>query len=417
MELVTFLYGELTYARHQAGGESSGQLDFEPREQSAHAPLGLLIRTGQRMVPVVVLASSLALPCWAAIAPTVSTNTFYVQHLLRENGFHPGDIDGVAGQRTREAILAAQKFYGLEPDGVVGPATLTALESRAAAVIQEDVSVQQLQRLLQQRGFYRGTIDGVIGPETRGAIMAAQRHYGLETDGIAGTKTLEALQQDRSPAVTAPSPTGDANVLRHQTLLKNRGLYLGPLDGLLGPQTKSAILAFQKANGLEPDGIVGAATLAALQQEPSASASTPDRNTIANLQNLLRDRKFYQGDITGILGAKTIAAIRAAEAQYGLASTGQPSAALTAALETGAPPKLRPPTQSSPPTQITELQQLLKQRGFYVGQVDGRSSAELTSAILRAQNFYKVLPANGQPTPDLIARLKQDPFQPENDAQ
>jgi peptidoglycan hydrolase-like protein with peptidoglycan-binding domain len=365
-----------------------------------------------------VMASTVVLPSWGAIAPSVSTNTFYVQHLLRENGFHPGDIDGVAGKRTREAIIAAQRFYGLEPDGIVGPATLVALESRAAAVIREDVSVQQLQRLLQARGFYRGPIDGVIGPETRGAIVAAQRHYGLETDGIAGSRTLEALRQERPSTAAAPSPrpTGDPEVLRYQTLLRDRNFYRGPLDGLLGIQTQEAITAFQKANGLEPDGIVGPNTLAALQQSAATPTPTPERSAIANLQNLLRDRNFYRGEITGILGPNTIAAIRAAENQYGLPATGQPSAALTAALETSAlpaPPARASVRQPAPTDQITELQQLLKQRGFYVGQVDGRTSSELTSAILRAQNFYKVLPANGRPSPELLSRLKQDSFKPE----
>lgn len=46
-----------------------------------------------------------------------------------------------------------------------------------------------------------------------------------------------------------------------QTALKNSGFYKGQIDGKLGPQTKEAIKAFQKANGLKADGIVGKRTL------------------------------------------------------------------------------------------------------------------------------------------------------------
>ena len=45
-----------------------------------------------------------------------------------------------------------------------------------------------------------------------------------------------------------------------ETALKNSGFYKGQIDGKLGPQTKEAIKAFQKANGLKADGIVGKRT-------------------------------------------------------------------------------------------------------------------------------------------------------------
>lgn len=35
-----------------------------------------------------------------------------------------------------------------------------------------------------------------------------------------------------------------------QQVLKDKGFYSGPIDGVYGPQTGDAIRAFQKANGL-----------------------------------------------------------------------------------------------------------------------------------------------------------------------
>ena len=45
-----------------------------------------------------------------------------------------------------------------------------------------------------------------------------------------------------------------------QSRLAGLGYYTGDIDGEFGPGTKEAVTAFQKANGLEADGIVGEET-------------------------------------------------------------------------------------------------------------------------------------------------------------
>ena len=45
-----------------------------------------------------------------------------------------------------------------------------------------------------------------------------------------------------------------------QTRLSALGFYSGEIDGEFGPGTKEAVIAFQKTNGLEADGIVGEET-------------------------------------------------------------------------------------------------------------------------------------------------------------
>jgi peptidoglycan hydrolase-like protein with peptidoglycan-binding domain len=49
-----------------------------------------------------------------------------------------------------------------------------------------------------------------------------------------------------------------------QTALKNAGFYSGEIDGKFGPQTRKAIKEFQKANGLQVDGLAGKKTKTAL---------------------------------------------------------------------------------------------------------------------------------------------------------
>lgn len=54
---------------------------------------------------------------------------------------------------------------------------------------------------------YQLAVDGVVGPMTKGAIIAFQRAYGLTDDGVAGPKTIaklnEVIQSQGHPAVPA----------------------------------------------------------------------------------------------------------------------------------------------------------------------------------------------------------------------
>ena len=52
----------------------------------------------------------------------------------------------------------------------------------------------ELQQLLAQRGFYRGTPDGQFGGETRQALRDFQASIGLPADGFATSDMLERLR-------------------------------------------------------------------------------------------------------------------------------------------------------------------------------------------------------------------------------
>lgn len=53
--------------------------------------------------------------------------------------------------------------------------------------------VEQMQRLLTQRGFSTGGVDGRVGPMTRGAVRGFQASIGLTPDGYASTALLGRL--------------------------------------------------------------------------------------------------------------------------------------------------------------------------------------------------------------------------------
>lgn len=58
-----------------------------------------------------------------------------LQQALAGKGFSPGDVDGLFGPGTEAAVLAFQQSEGLAADGIVGPATATALGLAAIPVV------------------------------------------------------------------------------------------------------------------------------------------------------------------------------------------------------------------------------------------------------------------------------------------
>ena len=53
--------------------------------------------------------------------------------------------------------------------------------------------IRQVQQVLIDRGFYRGRVDGMLGTETREALISFQRKQGFEASGSIDTRTVTAL--------------------------------------------------------------------------------------------------------------------------------------------------------------------------------------------------------------------------------
>ncbi len=88
------------------------------------------------------------------------------------------------------------------------------------------------------------------------AVAAVQSVRGAETAGVENALVVEA-------AVLRQGSKGD-EVREVQRRLKLWGYYNGSVDGVFGAGTRSAVVSFQKKNGLKADGVVGASTYKAL---------------------------------------------------------------------------------------------------------------------------------------------------------
>lgn len=62
-------------------------------------------------------------------------------------------------------------------------------------VYKKDLTKKEIQSALKSAGFYSGTIDGVIGKNTKNAVKEFQKANGLKADGKVGKKTKSLLAQ------------------------------------------------------------------------------------------------------------------------------------------------------------------------------------------------------------------------------
>ncbi len=148
------------------------------------------------------------------------------------------------------------------------------------------------------------------------------------------------------PAAAAPAVTGDPTVKRVQGVLKDLGFYDGAVDGLTGPNTRSAVEAYQRKVGLTVTGVIDGTLMEQLGATAAVPkpASRPDTaqglvmkaSVETEVQSQATDdrvvriqaglKAFGNNDIKldGVVGAQTKAAIREFQSLFGLPVTGEP---------------------------------------------------------------------------------------------
>ena len=217
-----------------------------------------------------------------------------LQSRLAAAGCYRGSADGVFGSVTKAAVIECQQRSGLNPDGVVGPATEAALSRGNQTVSQgfntsdqnfsngtyggvlrqgdRGSAVSDLQRRLSSASYYNGAIDGVFGQQTEDAVLRLQRDRGLTADGIAGYQVTQALSGSTTIPDTSYNPSGrqltignsGSDVIDLQRRLQNLGYFSGTATGYFGTQTSDAVQRFQQDRRLPVTGIADARTLTAL---------------------------------------------------------------------------------------------------------------------------------------------------------
>ncbi|MCA6509079.1 MAG: peptidoglycan-binding protein [Pseudanabaena sp. M109S1SP2A07QC] len=256
-------------------------------------------------------------------------NTSYmleVQTLLAQRGFAVGEIDGVYGRYTKQAVIDFQKTQvNLVADGIPGEKTLALL--RNSSVSKPLAS----QRPNQTTGKPTGAITS-----DRSSPSSSQTP----------NQTIVIVRSNNAPTSNSQQPV-ISEIGNLQMLLKQRGFYQGEIDGQLGQTTTNAVLKAQQAYALSQDGFVGPLTMRSLLAGGNnlpltqpALPRLPTTQDVLAIQTLLKERGFYDADLSGLYNIQTKASILKAQLAYGQAATGD----LTSDLQTAL--KAQNPTQN-----------------------------------------------------------------------
>lgn len=145
-------------------------------------------------------------------ADAVREYTTALQQDLTDAGYFEGEVDGVYGPETVEAVQALQKANGLPETGAVDKATEAALraelESVGGAAAQEEVaSTAALQQTLTLAGYWNGPIDGQWTDELTDALKEFQNDLGVKPTGEVDAATITAFEESLAKAQETPSPS------------------------------------------------------------------------------------------------------------------------------------------------------------------------------------------------------------------
>ena len=217
---------------------------------------------------------------------------------LQQLGYDSGAVGGAFSAKVQGAL---KRFQGAAQipageHGALGPATAAALVERLGGAT---AVVSALQSALTDVDLFHATINGRYDAATVAAVKTLQRRTGIAADGLYGPQTATALTSlytrddpepvtgaDAGAATTAPATTttspaeagpkllklgeSGAAVKRLQERLAALGYRPGSADGTFGAATASAVLAFQKREGLTRDSVVGPSVEAALAHPQAA---------------------------------------------------------------------------------------------------------------------------------------------------
>ena len=148
------------------------------------------------------------------------------------------------------------------------------------------------------------------------------------------------------------------------------------------------------------------------QQEQAEAAV---RSYTVALQQSLADAGRYHGEVDGVYGPETVAAVEALQKENGLPVTGSVDKATAAALQAELAAKGGVAAQQKLTT-TAALQQTLKLAGFWDGPVDGTWTPALTEALKRFQTELGVKPTGSVDTAtvDALEKAIAEAKQPES---
>jgi hypothetical protein len=172
------------------------------------------------------------------------------------SGFGGGTLAGAAGAGTLAGVATRHNSPVVQTAAILGAAALGGFLGNQY-VDKPNQQQAAAQRTAQQDAEYQRKLDY----ERQSALQAEQTKKEIEEQRL----YEEWKRQRMGGATPAAANVAAGDVLQAQRLLRGLGYYNGPLDGDYGPRTRSAIMAFERAQGQPATGNVSPALIQQLR--------------------------------------------------------------------------------------------------------------------------------------------------------
>lgn len=240
-----------------------------------------------------------------------------------------------------------------------------------------EASIKLVQAGLQDLGYDAGSVDGKLGNKTVDAIKQYQKDHELAETGTLAPHWLGAFHRDLLKSI--------------QQKLTSLGYNTKGTDGLMGPNTESALRAYRKRKALPQ---IDYAKLDAelvtsvdkqfginqqkVQAEKDKAARQIEESSTKYLQAGLLTLGYSVGKVDGQLGSRTEKALVSFQKKYKLSQTGKFDDKTRATFDTAV---------------LKETQRKLNALGFNTGKPDGKMGKKTQRAITQFKQKNKS--ANG----------------------
>ena len=138
-----------------------------------------------------------------------------------------------AGYAAYEDLFGGESEYALSRFGSTGS------------------EVKSIQTKLKSLGYYKGSVDGIYGTQTKNAVTAFQRNCGITVDGIAGPQTLLYLGLGSGSSSSGRFTDSEVNLLAKVISAEARG------ESYEGQVAVGAVILNRVAHPSFPDTLSG----------------------------------------------------------------------------------------------------------------------------------------------------------------
>jgi peptidoglycan hydrolase-like protein with peptidoglycan-binding domain len=258
--------------------------------------------------------------------------------MIEDNNSQTADTLVVPVPETQGIEAASSSTDSIKPDS-------NQLHGAAGRTLSKQ-EIRSLQSQLKAAGFDPGPLDGVLGAKTTSALRRLQLGCANLKD-LLENPTLGTFQQSagiQTPKPSVADSTFSADEIRLiQVRLKEAGFDVGPIDGVFGSRTRSALLHFQSGCIIVEDlpsylnnepqtaerlprpaspsekqtrSVLSKSSPVVASMKDEASKAnvmtdkSPSKDEIRLLQNQLKAAGFDPGPFDGLLGPKTQSALQ-----------------------------------------------------------------------------------------------------------